>query len=70
MTTDAPRDARCSIPDDGPDPDDPTSDLVAQVQHYSRTVTEAELCRRRAQPITPAQSSHRIVTASCHDQGP
>ena len=59
MAADTPPDARCSIPapspDDGPDPDDPTSDLVAQVHHYSRTVTEAELRRlaRRNPCLTP-----------------
>ncbi|SCG77224.1 hypothetical protein [Micromonospora inositola] len=49
MATDPPPKARRSIPapspDDGPDPNDPTSDLVAQVHHYSRAVTAAELRR-------------------------
>ncbi len=43
MATDPPPEARRSIPALGPD--DPTSDLVAQVHHYSRAVIEAELRR-------------------------
>jgi hypothetical protein len=46
MATDPPLAARRSAPC----PDDPTSDLVAQVHNYSRAVIEAELRRlaRRA----------------------
>jgi hypothetical protein len=59
MATDPPPDARRSAaaprPDDGPDPDDPTSDLVAQVHHHSRAIIEAELRRlaRRNPSLRP-----------------
>jgi hypothetical protein len=51
MATDPPLAARRSVPC----PDDPTSDLVAQVHNYSRTVIEAELRRlaRRATSLRP-----------------
>jgi hypothetical protein len=51
MSTDPPLAARRSAPC----PDDPTSDLVAQVHNYSRAVIEAELRRlaRRAPSLRP-----------------
>jgi hypothetical protein len=52
MATDPPFVARhCS-----PRPDDPKSDLVAQVHSHSRAVIEAELCRlaRRVPSLGPA----------------
>jgi hypothetical protein len=51
MATDPPLAARRSAPC----PDDPTSDLVAQVHNHSRAVIEAELCRlaRRAPSLRP-----------------
>jgi hypothetical protein len=51
MATDPPLAARRSAPF----PDDPASDLVAQVHNYSRAVIEAELRRlaRRAPSLRP-----------------
>ena len=51
MATDPPLAARRQAPC----PDDPTSDLVAQVHSYSRSVIEAELRRlaRRAPSLRP-----------------
>jgi hypothetical protein len=49
----------------------PTSDLVAQVQHYSRTVTEAELCRlARRNPGLRPDDLAVIDTAVLDEQHP
>jgi hypothetical protein len=64
MATDPPE-ARRSIP--APGPDDPTSDLVAQVHHHSRAVIEAELRRlaRRNPCLRP--DGLKVIDAALDD---
>jgi hypothetical protein len=65
MATEPPPEARCPLP--APRPDDPTSDLVAQVRHYSRTVIEAELRRlaRRHPSLRP--DDLKVIDAALDD---
>jgi hypothetical protein len=64
MATDPPE-ARRSIPASGPD--DPTSDLVAQVHHHCRAVIEAELRRLARRNPSLGPDGLKLIDAALDD---
>src|SRR5262249_29849817 len=65
MATDPPPQARRSIP--APGTDEPTSDLVAQVHHYSRAVIEAELRRLARRDTSLRPDGLKVIDAALDD---
>lgn len=50
-----------------PCPDDPTSDLVAQVQHHSRSVIEAEMQRLARRVSALRQADLDVIDAALNE---